>query len=807
VVNNRGTNGNPKMNIIFQCDNANHVEISRKICENIYPSDLSIEVISLDWQNETFSWVTEQVARSSWSVRVTNIFATAPQRARKAFFSEGKAGARNKILQEICFAGLKRFIGRDDVLVIQFNDVSVRGSAIASTCRRIGIRRFLIQDGFLSFRSKTNRLSETDQNYRWASTRPDIVAVWGKVMKDQIIERFNLRPDSVHVVGPTKSIIIPKRIVRDAPEGPFRVMWADQAVLDQRKAESSKWLAEFSAIAAELSQFQTTVRLHPSTTKRNREALLACMPTSIVVDADSNPLTPEKLEGFHCVVTYYSTVFLDCISAGVPCVVLRTSSLDIELPEIDHPLLTYVAPGERISDVVRAAASAAINAVRGDAISSHIADLNGYAECAAVIQSEISRCSAGAVAPTTNFADDYEARVALRRIEGKRLLVLGTMFGRNVGVGKPIVSYYKEMMKYNLDIDFFLVTGNTSEDLMLAAESASVVIINSLDVIRVVPEWYLKELINRCIARDVPVLFYAHETEYVFERRRKEHPTRFKAFLEDIVPRIRFLAVSDLQAEWLYSIGACDVHVVYNSIGFMPQCTKTPSENDDPLILMVGTRQSRKGVELFSNVADLAKASGRAWRFKWIGEIMSESAGLYHSPNVEWVGHLPEDLIRRELSKSSVFFLSSIDDPMPLSVGEALAAGVPCLVYKCTGYSDFIKFFNVGETFDFYDPEHAFQRLVLMLDRIGSYNVDAEQVARLVGAQAFSRRLTIALGASTLMRPRGWSRSELAARDRRLRPATFRRLIKSVARFVRPLLPRKMVRPMWLVAKRWKLID
>jgi len=796
------------MKVLFQCDNANHVHISHQIAHHPNFPKVEVEVLSLDWQKETFRWVSESIRRLNWRVPLFNMFDMAPKPARDSF-TAAKAQSRQNLLQEICFEYLKKFVGVDDVFLIQFNDVSVRGNAIAHTCKKIGIERLLIQDGFLTFESKKNDIAASDQNYRWGQTAPAYVAVWGQIMQAQTVERHGLEESSVHVVGPTKHISIPEFITRDPSASPVRVLLADQAILDQAKADRESWLGEFKAIAEVIASFDASVRLHPSTTERNRIALLEQLPETVSVDDDPNPLDANRLKDFDCVVTYYSTVFLDCLAASVPCIIVRTKSLDIELPEIDHPLLTYCRDASELAQAIDTATKKKLlQAPRGADITAHISDHSGYGGCATLISSIHSQLPEIVEAsPFSPLSGDYASNAALRRIEGKPILVVGTSFGRHIGVGKPIISYFREMRRCHLSIDFFLATSCPSNNMLLRAEASSILLINSLDVIKTLPPEELNKLLDRCGARNVPVLFYIHETQYVFEERRREHPARFKVFVDRILPNARFLAVSDQQAEWLRSIGASDIHVVYNSIGdFSSQLKSDRSSNT---VLMVGTRQARKGVELFSRVADIAKHQGLPWRFRWLGSPTKNGNNLYHSPNVEWAGHVSEADVRRELQDCSLFFLSSIDDPMPLSVGEALASGVPAVVYRKTGFSDYISFHRCGEVFDYYDAEHAFLKIRSVLDRPDFYHSNQSDVNSIVGAKAFARRMTIALGSSILLR--GQMKRTAAATPKPVLPlktdtTTVRRPLTTIAKSVRPIVPDGIVRPMWLFGKKFKLI-
>jgi hypothetical protein len=131
---------------------------------------------------------------------------------------------------------------------------------------------------------------------------------------------------------------------------------------------------------------------------------------------------------------------------------------------------------------------------------------------------------------------------------------------------------------------------------------------------------------------------------------------------------------------------------------------------------MVGTQQPRKGVSLFSQVADLAQAAGLPARFHWYGAPVAIGRDEYRSPHAVFHSHASPDRIERILSQARLFFLSSMDDPLPLGALEAIAAGIPVVASRSTGIAEIIDAFGNGAVFSDYTPAAALQAIRTVLD-------------------------------------------------------------------------------------------
>ena len=124
-------------------------------------------------------------------------------------------------------------------------------------------------------------------------------------------------------------------------------------------------------------------------------------------------------------------------------------------------------------------------------------------------------------------------------------------------------------------------------------------------------------------------------------------------------------------------------------------------------------------------------------------------AGDWHrviSENVRWRGFLSGKDFWGALLAADVFVLSSVDDPFPLSVGQALHLGKPCIVYRESGFAEVIEKNHWGEVYDIYDEEELYRKIRKVMDNLAGYVIDVEEVKSLLSVKAFAGRLIDAVG-------------------------------------------------------------
>jgi len=214
-------------------------------------------------------------------------------------------------------------------------------------------------------------------------------------------------------------------------------------------------------------------------------------------------------------------------------------------------------------------------------------------------------------------------------------------------------------------------------------------------------------LIPMLLRRDIAI--YLHDTEYVLDALKGHHPWRYR-LLARLLRSRRVLCVSQQMAD-LYQrrFGSLRTIVVYEVTELDPRPTLTPGLMH---IMMVGTLNRRKGFPLFLKVAELAAARGLPWQFHWVGGLGEADLGDV-PPIVKWWGW--RESAASLVEQADLFFLSSVDDPQPLSCLEALALGKRAVVYAGTGSAEFIKRQPGCRVFPEYSPIAAVDALVAAL--------------------------------------------------------------------------------------------
>lgn len=220
--------------------------------------------------------------------------------------------------------------------------------------------------------------------------------------------------------------------------------------------------------------------------------------------------------------------------------------------------------------------------------------------------------------------------------------------------------------------------------------------------------FYRWEGILACLFRR-DILIYLHDTAYMIDGFARQHPWKFALF-KKIIRRNPVLCVSEqMQKYYQKEFGVRRSHVVREAAAL----PTPPDFNPDFLhIVMVGSVDERKGVKIFSEVAALAATKNRPWKFHWVGALASQSLGAL-SENVRWWGW--QDTPLEFTSRADLFFLSSIDDPLPLACLEAMALGKRCVVYRQTGIAEMIDSIRGCAVFEKYFASEAFASLEKVL--------------------------------------------------------------------------------------------
>ncbi|USQ83128.1 glycosyltransferase family 4 protein [Streptomyces phaeoluteigriseus] len=619
-----------------------------------------------------------------------------------------------------------------------FDDQSQRGRRVAGTLGRT-LPLILVQDCHLDFRYKETGTGRRDQSWYYGSSSPAAICVWGPSTAHHLLFRSADADPTVHITG-----------ALGHSDDPALLRAARTTV--HRPARKPDEPLRMAVLAQPLTRHS---RLSRQDHREQLAELRAALVEFGVVDTDPDPST---LDGYDLAVTFYSTAHLQTLRADTPLILFSPPPLNIVFPTINHPLLRNVGTLGELVDVVadlRRSAEFAAND-HGEPLEHFIAFQDDVAGRVLRVVEEAA-VPVEPPAPRWSPQDDgggaglSRAERALRSVRGRvarprSLAVLGLGFDYVTGVAIPVLTYTQALLAQSpVDVRYFdLGAYGCHEDVLRDLADAEVVLINSL-----APFWrspLAGELVPALRERGKSVVVYAHETEYVMNFEGSRNAPRHQEMV-GLLPGLKVLCVSNAQADMFRGLGVSDPVVVYNTVprdAHRARARRTPGAR--PRVVMVGSMQDRKGLDLFSRVAELAYGQGLPWRFAWIGQkTWRIGSTTLLSDRVEWMGALSRERVREELAASDVFFLSSVDDPMPLSVVEAVQQRLRTVTYHRVGSREVLDGVSGYRSFPEYTPEAALDALRRVLDDEVS-ETEYGDVEELFDVPAFTARMTTALG-------------------------------------------------------------
>ncbi|MER6219832.1 glycosyltransferase family 4 protein [Streptomyces sp900105755] len=739
------------MRIAVFVENRNGVGLTSEIMKAPGAEAHSFHLVTADRDGDVAGWIEQEAAARFDDLKVHNLFQVDEPISGDEFLEEVGHRIRAYAEQE-----------RVDRLVF-FNDQSQRGRRVAGELSDT-LPLVLVQDGHLDFHFKRTDPGLRDQNWYYGSSSPAAVCVWGPATAHHLMFRS---PDSsvpVHITGALGHSDDP-RLLRAArstthrhtkgPGEPLRIVVLDQPLSDQRKLSRKDHREQLTELCGALTGFgEVEIKPHPSTLRGHLD-WLGTLPDVTVLD-ESALLDAESLDGYDLAITFFSTTYLQTLRAGTPLILFSPPALNIVFPTINHPLLRNVGTVGELVDVtaeLQRAGKFTPNA-HGEPVE-HFITFHDDVPSRVLRRIEEAEVPAARPAPRRPALVEEAARGsradrALRAVEDRlnrprSLAVLGLGFSYVTGVAIPVLTYTQALLAQNpVDIRYFdLGVYTRTEDVLADLADTEVVLINSL-----APFWrspLANELTEALVALGRSVVVYAHETEYVMNFEGEQHALRHAEMVK-VLPKVKVLCVSTAQADMFRQLGVSDPVVVYNTV---PQDThrtlarRTPGER--PRIVMVGSMQDRKGLDLFSRVAELAYTQGLPWEFAWIGhKTWRISSSTLLSDRVEWMGALSRDRVREELAASDVFFLSSMDDPMPLSVVEAVQQRLRTVTYHRVGSREVLEGVPGYRSFAEYTPAAALDALRQVLDEEVAED-EYQDVEELFDISAFTARMTTAL--------------------------------------------------------------
>lgn len=302
----------------------------------------------------------------------------------------------------------------------------------------------------------------------------------------------------------------------------------------------------------------------------------------------------------------------------------------------------------------------------------------------------------------------------------RKLVLIGYDFHSEGGAWRSIYRYFRhaEALGQTVMLIDRLKQG-TFRQLLAALLFSPRILFNGLGTFH---RW---EGIISCLLRK-DILIYLHDTAYMIEAFSGQHPLKYRLF-GHILRRNTILCVSaQMQEYYRKEFGVSRSQVVREAVA-LP--TSPTFEQGFRHIVMVGSIDERKGTKLFSEVADQAAHQGLPWKFHWVGALASQSMG-HLSKRIHWWGW--QDIPSAFIREADLFFLSSMDDPLPLACLEAMALGKRCVVYRKTGIAEMLAGIRGCAVYE----EHTVVAAMAALQHVLAEEPDSASLARLIQENA-----------------------------------------------------------------------
>jgi glycosyltransferase involved in cell wall biosynthesis len=188
-----------------------------------------------------------------------------------------------------------------------------------------------------------------------------------------------------------------------------------------------------------------------------------------------------------------------------------------------------------------------------------------------------------------------------------------------------------------------------------------------------------------------PPLFYSPHGLAFLDRRYLVPSLAFTA-LERIAARVdaTLVGCGEGEAELLKRVGGNNVRVVENTVpNAFFAIERRPL--DPPVVMTMGRVCRQKGPEFFAELAARFHLAEVPASFVWVGDGDPAGEAMLRAAGVKVTGWVPPELVRQHLAQASIYVQTSLWEGMPLSVLQALASGLPCVVTDVVGNRDAVQ--------------------------------------------------------------------------------------------------------------------
>ncbi len=191
--------------------------------------------------------------------------------------------------------------------------------------------------------------------------------------------------------------------------------------------------------------------------------------------------------------------------------------------------------------------------------------------------------------------------------------------------------------------------------------------------------------------RNRPASFYSPHGLSFLNRKQRLRSAVFKS-LEWLGARVdtTLVGCSRSEAALLGQLGPRNARVLENAVDDSFFAVRR-HEDAPPLVLSIGRVCFQKAPERFAALATRFQIAELPARFVWVGAGDADGEARLRAAGVEVTGWVDRDTVQQLLGAAAVYVQTSRWEGMPLSVLQALAAGVPCVVNDAVGNRDAVR--------------------------------------------------------------------------------------------------------------------
>ena len=144
------------------------------------------------------------------------------------------------------------------------------------------------------------------------------------------------------------------------------------------------------------------------------------------------------------------------------------------------------------------------------------------------------------------------------------------------------------------------------------------------------------------------------------------------------------------EAELLAQLSGREALLLENPVDeYFFSVPRTPA--DVPTVVTIGRLSRQKAPENFAAVARAVRQHTPETRFVWVGDGDAGYRTLLEEAGCEVTGWCSREGVAQHLARAHVYLQTSRWEGLPISVIQALAAGVPCVVNDCIGNRDAVE--------------------------------------------------------------------------------------------------------------------